>query len=46
MGEYEEALPRYQRALEIYEKVLGPNHPNSAILRNNLEQLILNNSKK
>jgi tetratricopeptide (TPR) repeat protein len=27
MGEYEAALPHHKRALEIYEAVLGPEHP-------------------
>ena len=30
MGAYEKALPLYQRALGIREKVLGPEHPDVA----------------
>ena len=29
-GRYADAEPRYQRALAIWEKVLGPEHPNVA----------------
>ncbi len=29
-GHYAEAEPLYQRALVIFEKALGPNHPNVA----------------
>lgn len=32
---YTEAEPLYQRALIIYEKVLGPNHPTTIIVREN-----------
>ncbi len=39
MGDYEKALPLYQRALEIYEKVLGPQHPDVATTLNNLAGL-------
>ena len=39
MGDYEKALPLYQRALEIREKVLGPQHPDVATTLNNLAGL-------
>jgi tetratricopeptide (TPR) repeat protein len=36
-GDYDSAEPLYKRALEIAEKVLGAEHPNTVIFRNNLE---------
>src|SRR5674536_180127 len=39
MGDYEKALPLYQRALDIREKVLGPQHPSVATTLNNLAGL-------
>jgi tetratricopeptide (TPR) repeat protein len=39
MGDYEKALPLYQRALEIREKLLGPQHPDVATTLNNLAEL-------
>jgi tetratricopeptide (TPR) repeat protein/CHAT domain-containing protein len=38
-GRYREALPLQQRALEINEKILGPEHPATAISLNNLAAL-------
>jgi tetratricopeptide (TPR) repeat protein len=38
-GRYEEAEPRFQRALEIREKALGPEHPDVAQSLNNLAGL-------
>lgn len=38
-GRYEEAEPLYERALEIFEKVLGPEHPYTTIGLNNLALL-------
>lgn len=38
-GRYGEAMPLYERALAINEKVLGPTHPSVAINLNNLAQL-------
>src|SRR4030042_1721628 len=35
-GRYKEAIPFAERALSIYEKALGPDHPNVAISLNNL----------
>ena len=35
----EEAEPLYHRALEIWERVLGPDHPNTASSLNNLAAL-------
>lgn len=42
---YDEAEPLFMRALEIRENSLGPDHPNTDIVRNNLKTL-LENSKK
>ncbi len=39
-GEYEKARPYFQRALEIREKVLGPDHPNTADSLNNMGLLL------
>ena len=39
MGEYEKELPLHKRALEIVEKVLGPEHPLVANTLNNLALL-------
>ena len=39
MGEYEKALPLYQRALAIREKALGPEHPGTAISLSSLAVL-------
>ena len=36
LGRLDEALPLLQRALQITETALGPNHPTTAILLNNL----------
>ena len=36
---YVQALPLFQRALAIYEKSLGPDHPKTAIALNNLAGL-------
>jgi hypothetical protein len=38
-GRYSEAEPLYIQALEIAEKVLGVNHPNTITCRKNLEYL-------
>ncbi len=38
-GKYAEAEPLYQRALAIWEKALGPEHPNVATSVNNLADL-------
>ncbi|MBX3347991.1 MAG: tetratricopeptide repeat protein [Nitrospira sp.] len=38
-GRYEEALPLAQQELAIYQKVLGPEHPNTAASLNNLAEL-------
>ncbi len=35
-GDYEQTLPLYQRALAIREKVLGAEHPHTALSLNNL----------
>ena len=39
MGAYDQALPLYRRALKIREKVLGPEHPDTATSLNNLAML-------
>ena len=39
MGEYAKAEPLYQEALRIRQKVLGPEHPDTAISLNNLAVL-------
>jgi hypothetical protein len=40
MGDYDKALPFYQRALEIVEKKLGPKHPNTVTIKNNYNFLL------
>ena len=37
-GQYAEAEPLYQRALDIWEKALGPEHPHVAASLNNLAE--------
>ena len=44
-GKYDEAEPLYQRALAISEKVLGPDHPDTATSLNNLAGLYNNQGK-
>jgi tetratricopeptide (TPR) repeat protein len=39
MGDYNKALPLYQRSLDIREKMLGPQHPDVAQTLNNLAEL-------
>ena len=39
-GEYEAARPCYERALAIFEEKLGPEHPHTKIVRDNLESLV------
>jgi len=46
MGDYEKALPLSQRTLEICEKILGPKHPNTMIIRNNFMQSANNREDK
>jgi hypothetical protein len=38
-GVYTEARPLYERALAIYEKVLGAEHPYTNLVRQNLTML-------
>ena len=38
-AKYAEAEPLYQRSLAIYEKALGPDHPDAATILNNLAEL-------
>jgi CHAT domain-containing protein len=44
-GRYSEAIPLAQRALAIFEKSLGPNHPNVGASLNNLAELYLNQGR-
>jgi len=39
-GKYNQAKPLYERAVEIGEKTLGPNHPDVATGLNNLALLL------
>jgi Tetratricopeptide repeat len=39
MGQYPKAEPLELRALRIYEKVLGPDHPDTATAAGNLGRL-------
>lgn len=39
-GRYAEVEPLYQRSLAIGEKALGPKHPTTRVVRDNLEQLL------
>jgi tetratricopeptide (TPR) repeat protein len=39
LGDYQKAEPLYKRALEIREKVLGPDHPDVSDSLNNLANL-------
>jgi Flp pilus assembly protein TadD len=45
-GRYTEAEPLYKRALEIFEKVLGSDHPNTEVVRYNLKIVHEKNSTK
>ena len=38
-GKYDLAEPLYERALAIYEKALGPDHPDTIQIRENLAQM-------
>ena len=40
MGKLAEAEPFYQRALAVWKKALGPDHPHVAIALNNLASLL------
>ena len=39
-GRYSEAVPLYKEAVEIVERVLGAEHPNTKIMRGNYEVLL------
>lgn len=39
-GNYAEAEPLYERSLAIFEKALGPQHPNVAQSLNSLAELL------
>ena len=43
-GKYAEAEPLLRRALEILEKALGEDHPNTIMARTNLDTLLANMS--
>ncbi|CAF3469288.1 unnamed protein product [Rotaria sp. Silwood1] len=45
MGEYSKALSYYERALDIREKVLSPNHPDLALCYNNIGSVYANMGK-
>ena len=34
------ARPLFERALAIYEKALGPDHPTTAVIRKNLQGMV------
>ena len=38
-GRYEQAEPLYIQALELFRKLLGEDHPNTIVVRDNLEIL-------
>lgn len=40
VGDYAGARPYYEQALAIFEKRLGPEHPNTKIVRGNLQALL------
>ena len=44
-GKYAEAEPLYQRALAIWEKALGPDHPNVAVSLENYASLLCNTNR-
>ncbi len=44
-GKFAEAVPLAQQALAIYEKALGPDHPNVAAALNNLAELYRNQGR-
>ena len=44
-AQYEQAEPLFQRALDIRERVLGPEHPDTATSLNNLASLYRNQGK-
>ena len=44
-GKYAEAIPLAQQLLAIYEKTFGPDHPNVAMVLNNLAELYLNQGR-
>ena len=40
-GRLDEADPLYERSLAIHEKVLGPDHPDVAMVLNNQANLLI-----
>ena len=44
-GKFAEAEPLYKRSLTIWEKALGPDHPNVAASLNNLAELYYDQGK-
>ena len=45
-GKFLEAEPLYRQSIEVFKKVLGPDHPNVATLLNNLALLLKSQGKK
>jgi hypothetical protein len=45
-GNYAAAEPLYRRAIAIFEKTLGPEHPDTKTARENLEILLSERSRK
>ena len=39
-GDFDGAKPHFERTIEIFEKSLGPDHPNVATALNNLAGLL------
>ena len=39
LGQYGDALRHFERALRIFEQKLGPEHPNTRVVRGNLAAL-------
>ena len=39
-GRYEQAEPLYRQALDIFEKVLGKDHPSTVTVRENYQLLL------
>ncbi|MEL6152972.1 MAG: tetratricopeptide repeat protein, partial [Bacteroidota bacterium] len=44
-GKYPEALEAYEKALKTFESILGPDHPNTKLVRGNMQQVQIKCSK-
>ena len=44
-GDYAGARPLFERALEIFERVLGPDHPHTRLVHESLKSLALRNRR-